>query len=30
MRTAGTNRVLCLVTSAAVQLSGHIVVVAAP
>lgn len=29
-RTNGTNRVLCLVTSAAVQTSGVIVVVAAP
>jgi hypothetical protein len=29
-RTVGTNRVLCVVTSAAVQLSGSIVVVAAP
>lgn len=29
-RTGGTNRVLCIVTSAAVQLSGTIVVVAAP
>jgi hypothetical protein len=29
-RTAGTNRVLCLVTSAAVQTSGVITVVAAP
>jgi hypothetical protein len=30
MRTNGTNRVLCMVTSAATQLSGHIVVAAAP
>jgi len=30
MKTNGTNRVLCLVTSAAVQLSGTIAVVAAP
>lgn len=30
MRTGGTNRVLCLVTSAATQLSGHLVVAAAP
>jgi hypothetical protein len=30
MRTQGTNRVLCLVTSAATQLAGHIVVAAAP
>lgn len=30
MRTGGTNRVLCLVTSAATQLAGHLVVVAAP
>lgn len=29
-RTVGTNRVLCIVTSAAVQLSGTITVVAAP
>jgi hypothetical protein len=30
MRTNGTNRVLCLVTSAATELHGHIVVAAAP
>lgn len=29
MRTQGTNRVLCLVTSAATQLAGHIIVSAA-
>jgi hypothetical protein len=29
-RTAGTNRVLCIMTSAATQLSGVITVVAAP
>jgi hypothetical protein len=29
-RTGGTNRVLCIITSAAVQLSGTITVVAAP
>ena len=29
-RTAGTNRVICAVTSAAVQTSGHLTVVAAP
>jgi hypothetical protein len=30
MRTAAQNRYICFITSAAVQLSGHIVVVAAP
>jgi hypothetical protein len=29
-QTAGTNRVLCLVTSASTQLSGTIIAVAAP
>ena len=29
-KTVGTNRVICAVTSAAVQLSGSITVVAAP
>lgn len=30
MRTAAQNRYICIITSAAVQLSGHVVVVAAP
>lgn len=29
-RTNGTNRVLCLITSAATQLNGHLIVAAAP
>jgi hypothetical protein len=30
MRTAATNRYICFITSAAVQVSGHVVAVAAP